>query len=384
MPIVTSDLVLYLDASVHGAPGISGVTGSTGFQGAQGPQGPQGVQGAQGATGGTGPTGIPGATGPQGLQGVQGATGGTGATGRQGATGSILGTWYDLSGNSNNGTLVNGVAYDSGIVDSMTFNGSTTYVNAPLTKSASCTFSCWARTTTVASNPMLFNAGPNGVGPDLFFYLGNIYWNIWDGVVNPFAAIPASVTDGNYHHYVVVNDSTSNAKLYYDGVLLGTATYRSASAYTDLTIGGNTNSTYMWNGNISNFSIYNRALSPTEIQQNYDAEKSRYFLVSDGLILYLDAARTSSYPGTGTTWTDLTGNGNNGTLVNGVGYSADNGGALVFDGSNDYVTLGSTLNATAQGTISFWIKLTNTITSGYAGNQRPWGKIGRASCRERV
>ena len=104
-------------------------------------------------------------------------------------------------------------------------------------------------------------------------------------------------------------------------------------------------------------------------------------VVQDGLVLNLDAGKFYSYPQSGITWTDLSGGGNIGTLTNGVGFTADDGGSLSFDGSNDYVTLGSTLNATAQGTISFWIKLTNTITSGYAGNQRPWGKSGDFECR---
>ena len=55
-------------------------------------------------------------------------------------------------------------------------------------------------------------------------------------------------------------------------------------------------------------------------------------IVSDGLVLCLDAANPRSYPGSGTSWYDLSGNGNNGTLVNGVGYSSDNAGSLVFDG----------------------------------------------------
>jgi hypothetical protein len=58
-------------------------------------------------------------------------------------------------------------------------------------------------------------------------------------------------------------------------------------------------------------------------------------LVLPGLSLCLDAANTKSYPGSGTTWTDLSGRGNNGTLVNGVGYSGDNLGSLVFDGVDD-------------------------------------------------
>lgn len=63
-------------------------------------------------------------------------------------------------------------------------------------------------------------------------------------------------------------------------------------------------------------------------------------IVRDGLVLHLDAANPKSYAGTGTTWNDLSGNGYNGTLVNGVGYSADNNGALTFDGTNDYVDCG--------------------------------------------
>jgi hypothetical protein len=196
-------------------------------------------------------------------------------TGTRGTTVATGGGWADLTGNGNNGELVNGVRESANNLGSLSFDGVDDYVNAPVTKSATCTFSCWARTTTLATSPMLFNAGPNGVGPDLFFYLGNIYWNIWDGAGNPFATTPASVTDGNYHYYVVVNDALSNTKLYYDGILLGTATYRTAANNTNLTIGGNT-SAYMWNGNISNFTIHNRALTASEIQQNYNATRSRF------------------------------------------------------------------------------------------------------------
>ena len=80
-------------------------------------------------------------------------------------------------------------------------------------------------------------------------------------------------------------------------------------------------------------------------------------IITDGLILCLDAGNTKSYPGSGTTWTDLSGNGNNGTLVNGVGYNGSNLGSLSFDGSNDRVELSS--NAVGnenQFTIDIWYK----------------------------
>jgi len=65
-------------------------------------------------------------------------------------------------------------------------------------------------------------------------------------------------------------------------------------------------------------------------------------VVTDGLILALDAADRNSYPGSGTTWTDLSGNGNNGTLTNGPTYNSGNGGYIEFDGTNDDCDLSST------------------------------------------
>ena len=60
---------------------------------------------------------------------------------------------------------------------------------------------------------------------------------------------------------------------------------------------------------------------------------------TDGLVGYWDAAFKSSYPRSGTTWYDLAGF-NNGTLTNGPSFTTDKGGAIDFDGSNDYVTFG--------------------------------------------
>ena len=78
-------------------------------------------------------------------------------------------------------------------------------------------------------------------------------------------------------------------------------------------------------------------------------------IVTNGLVLYLDAANKKSYPGTGTTWTDLSGLGNNGTLTNGPTFNSANGGSIVFDGVDDYVSVAnnSSLNASTQ-TVSVW------------------------------
>jgi hypothetical protein len=61
-------------------------------------------------------------------------------------------------------------------------------------------------------------------------------------------------------------------------------------------------------------------------------------IVTDGLVLNLDAAKVDSYPGTGTTWYDISGNNNNGTLTNGPTFSGiGKQASIVFDGVDDYV-----------------------------------------------
>ena len=77
-------------------------------------------------------------------------------------------------------------------------------------------------------------------------------------------------------------------------------------------------------------------------------------IVTDGLVLCLDAANRRSYPGAGTTWTDLSGNGNNGTLTNGPSFSGANGGGIVFDGADDRGTFTSPIISTSSQTYEIW------------------------------
>ena len=88
-------------------------------------------------------------------------------------------------------------------------------------------------------------------------------------------------------------------------------------------------------------------------------------IVTSGLILNLDAANSSSYSGSGTTWTDLSGLNNHGTLVNGVGYSSANGGSLVFDGVNDYVSVNAFTTPTSYS-VSVWAKVDYTNSTTFA------------------
>ena len=102
--------------------------------------------------------------------------------------------------------------------------------------------------------------------------------------------------------------------------------------------------------------------------------------VTNGLVLSLDAANTKSYPKSGTTWSDLSGNGNTGTLTNGPTFSAGNLGCIVFDGTNDYVDTVNTETtfqfANVTFTVSLWIKTNATsgviISKGATASTAGW------------
>lgn len=107
-------------------------------------------------------------------------------------------------------------------------------------------------------------------------------------------------------------------------------------------------------------------------------------IITDGLVLHLDAANPKSYRSGSSTWNDLSRGRNNGTLINGPGYSSTNGGNITFDGSNDYVNLGRSSNITGNNiqnfTVGSWIKYSSqaisrviTIQRGSAVNSSLFG-----------
>jgi len=94
-------------------------------------------------------------------------------------------------------------------------------------------------------------------------------------------------------------------------------------------------------------------------------------IVTDGLVLHLDAANRKSYPGSGSTWYDLSGNGNNGTFGLSTAaptFSSSNGGSIVFDGVNDYINCGSNNSLDIQGnsiTLGVWLKASSITSNGH-------------------
>ena len=83
-------------------------------------------------------------------------------------------------------------------------------------------------------------------------------------------------------------------------------------------------------------------------------------IITDSLFLHLDASNSESYPGSGTTWYDLTAN-NNDATINGATYSSTDGGIFELDGSNDNISIphvsSLSLSTSAQRTIQVWVKI---------------------------
>ena len=95
-------------------------------------------------------------------------------------------------------------------------------------------------------------------------------------------------------------------------------------------------------------------------------------IVKNGLILDLDAAKKQSYIGTGTTWNDISGTGNIGSLINGPTFSSDNGGYIRCDGTNDFIEVSDNASldfGSNNFTVEYWFRKLATTT----GFDNLWG-----------
>jgi hypothetical protein len=82
-------------------------------------------------------------------------------------------------------------------------------------------------------------------------------------------------------------------------------------------------------------------------------------IITDGLIVSLDAGDRNSYSGSGTVITDLTGNGRNATLLNGPTFNSQNGGGITYDGADDYFTINYISLTTQPFAVDVWYKHSN-------------------------
>jgi hypothetical protein len=204
------------------------------------------------------------------------------------------------------------------------------------------------------------------------------FFNLSTGTVGSLtAANGASVPTGNITpvgnnwYQCAMSTNLGNATATAIGMEISVANSSSNNTYT----GDGTSGLYIWgaqtqqaaaatvyvatgptaNVNLNNFSRRDVSTGVEFVYNNFD-EFTGAPVVDSSLKLWFDAGQTTSYPGTGTTWTDLSGSGFNGTLINGPTYNASNGGSIVFDGSNDYVDTGViSLTSGTAITVAVWV-----------------------------
>ena len=294
--------------------------------------------------------------------------------------------WYDVSGRSNNASLINGPVYSSTLGGYFSCDGTNDYIevadNSSLDFGANnFTVEYWFRKNNITAsydNIWGVNKWNTGGSP------GTNEWglDIGNGLSGNGESVIFGVESGSTTYAMIVNNypqtylwnqlvgirSGSGLSIFVNGAMIGSS---SPSNFTSSTSVNNVGRTLrIANSNLNNLytqtdssivRIYRQALSADEVKQNYDATKKRYEysvpINIDGLLLNLDAGSLLSYAGSGNSWVDVSGNNNTGLLVNGPTYSGSGiTGALVFDGTNDYVTLGKDILSTVY-TISAWFML---------------------------
>jgi hypothetical protein len=303
-------------------------------------------------------------------------------------TGTIAG---DVSGNGNTGTLLNGPVWTTGKSGgALSFDGTddTLYVANPLSlnvATTSVTVSAWAYRS--VDQPGMVSVLSRQVGTSYYehFYLG-----FEDGKYRWFVNTTSGYSDltlggvaplGQWVHLVGTYDG-ADVKLYVNGVLQFSTPHSGTLSgdITGLTIGASHNDaahlpTDAFSGKVDEVNIYANALTGQEVLQLYQATGGTVTVpppapppapappATGGPIVHLAVDE-----GTGVSAADSSGNGNNGTLLNGPTWTTGkSGGALNFDGSNDTLVIGnsSTVNAAiASVTVAAWV-YRNANQAGY-------------------
>lgn len=280
--------------------------------------------------------------------------------------------WNDMSGQRNNAVLTNGPTYTELNKGAIILDGSNDCAvvngNAAILSKTAYTKMAWFYVTSFSTANNIISGGN---GAEHAFWMASTnklnagHNGSWSTIVGN-----TTLSLNTWYFGAVTYNSTTGWVLYLNGVQDATnGTTTTFNGTQEVLIGGYGTGANPFTGRISYALVYNRVLSAAEVRENYNATKGRYdtFRSSDaikprlstsGLVLHLDAANYRSFVSGSTTWRDLSGNGFNGTLTNGPTFSTENGGELVFDGSNDYVTVPSLTDfATSnQFTAIIWAK----------------------------
>ena len=204
-----------------------------------------------------------------------------GSFGTRGTTVETGGGLYDLTNGNNNGTLTNGPIYTSSFGGSIVFDGTNDYISTPITGTFSqITFDYWGFYDELTLNTRLRNESAFGDWTN-----GRIHWGTrWSvgmhwNVNNVWTEVGTTNLRYGWNHFSLVwNNNTSQKLIYINNILSSSEATNGNVILGDFRIGVATTLDAYYRGNISNFKVYNRALSASEVLNNYNSIKSRFGL----------------------------------------------------------------------------------------------------------
>ena len=199
--------------------------------------------------------------------------------GTRGTTVATGGGWADLSANGNNGELLNGVRENSNNLGSLVFDGTNDYIQTPLTGTyTQISFEFWGFFDDATLSATSRNESAFGDWTSNRVHFGT-RWSVGMhfNVNSVWQTTPTTNLRYGWNHYVLVYDTVNNLKrVYLNNILSSSHATNGTMVLGDFRIGVATNLNQYYRGNISNFKVYNRALTAQEIQQNFNATRSRF------------------------------------------------------------------------------------------------------------
>jgi hypothetical protein len=250
---------------------------------------------------------------------------------------------YDLSGNGKTSYFTNGAFYQNYSKGVIVVDGNNDYISTPIFNLTSpVTVSAWVKNVT-GEGGVMGAAGPGigyGNGEVLLYFSGKSILIQGANSGSKYYQFP-QLNLNEWVNLTMTRDVGNNMQVYLNGIGSTSNPQSHSNTIQMNQIGRYSSFTNQYNakGSIGEVRIYNKALSASEVFQNYNASKKRYITdenyVTSNLILHLDAANSLSYPGTGSTWYDLSGFGHSCGLINGPTFKPIKGGVISFDGSND-------------------------------------------------
>ncbi len=315
-------------------------------------------------------------------------------------------TITDLSNNGNSATISGSPTFSNGV---LTFNGvdqfaylsnpgffdisgNSNYADIGYAWSVSIWFKFPVTPTTVRNSTnnggncswcMIGRGGGIGGAETLALFVSSNDGSTSAGTLNPYFLVagirgaktkisPGSVNNNTWYFVTLTWNGTAG-RAYLNGEDRGPLNIGGAGIQTGVyfNVGSTASapSAHGFEGSIGQVYTYNRAINFLEHLKNFYSGAIQYNwyiseLITNGLVLSLDASYYLSYPGSGTTWTDTSGNNNTGTLTNGPTFDITNGGSIVFDGVDDYVNIpynASTISfSNNNATICVWYKAATT------------------------